>query len=209
MNTRDMNICEYSAALSSASPIPGGGGVSAVAGMLGACLGQMVCNLTIGKKKYKEHEKQIEEIKERLSEKEKLLIELSDGDAKAFLPLSKAYSLPANTEEEKKIKKETMEPLLNNAAQVPLDIMNAAYSMLDDMDYIRRYGSTLAVSDVGVAVQLIRAAVLGAYMNVKINTGFMEDKTKANKLDERALDIKEKTIIACDAIYKDVLEIMR
>ncbi len=209
MNTSNMNIEEYAQALSSASPIPGGGGVSAVVGMLGACLGQMVCNLTIGKKKYKEHEKQIEEIKDRLSKKSALLIELSDGDAKAFLPLSKAYSLPTNTDEEKRIKKETMEPLLVNAAQVPIDIMTAAYSMLDDMDYIRRYGSTLAVSDVGVAVMLIRGAVLSAYLNVKINTRFMEDKTKAEDMDKKALDIKEKVIIACDAIYKDVLEIMR
>ncbi len=209
MNTSNMSIEEYAQALSSASPIPGGGGVSAVVGMLGACLGQMVCNLTIGKKKYKEHEKQIEEIKDRLSKKSELLIELSDGDAKAFLPLSKAYSLPANTDEEKRIKKETMEPLLVNAAQVPIDIMTAAYSMLDDMDYIRRYGSTLAVSDVGVAVMLIRGAVLSAYLNVKINTRFMENKTKAEDMDKKALDIKEKAIIACDAIYKDVLEIMR
>lgn len=209
MNTKDMTIKEYADELEGKSPTPGGGGASAVAGALGACLGQMVCNLTIGKKRYKEHEEQIEDIRKRLEAAAELLLGLSDRDAEAFAPLSRAYSLPSNTEEERKIKRETMEPLLFNAAQVPLDIMAAAYGMLDDMDYIRKYGSTLAVSDVGVAVQLIRAAVLGAYMNVKINTGYMENEAEAKRLDERALDIKEKAIIACDAIYSDVLEIMR
>ena len=93
---------EFLEELSSAAPVPGGGGASAAVGAFAAALGLMVANLTIGKKKYKDVENQMEESKKSLEFLKEKLIRLTDQDAEAFIPLAEAYSLPKETEEEKK-----------------------------------------------------------------------------------------------------------
>ena len=204
-----MRIQEFLDVLSSKEPVPGGGGASALAGALGNALGQMVSNLTIGKKKYALVEDEIKELAERMKGIQGQFTQLADQDAKVFAPLAKCYSLPSDTEEEKAYKAEVMEARLLDASLVPMEIMEKASEMLEIMDILADKGSRMAVSDVGVGVQFIRTALLGAVMNVYINTKSMKNREKAEEMNEKAERLIKEGTEAADRIYQKVLEQLR
>ena len=204
-----MTIQEFLDVLSSKEPVPGGGGASALAGALGNALGQMVANLTIGKKKYALVEDEIKELAERMKGIQGQFTQLADQDAKVFAPLAKCYSLPSGTEEEKAYKAEVMEARLLDASLVPMEIMEKASEMLEIMDILADKGSRMAVSDVGVGVQFIRTALLGAVMNVYINTKSMKNRGKAEEMNEKAERLIREGTEAADRIYQKVLEQLR
>ena len=204
-----MTIQEFLDVLSSKEPVPGGGGASALAGALGNDLGQMVANLTIGKKKYALVEDEIKELAERMKGIQGQFSALADQDAKVFAPLAKCYSLPSGTEEEKAYKAEVMEARLLDASLVPMEIMEKAWEMLEIMDILADKGSRMAVSDVGVGVQFIRTALLGAVMNVYINTKSMKNREKAEEMNEKAERLIKEGTEAADRIYQKVLEQLR
>ena len=204
-----MTIQEFLDVLSSKEPVPGGGGASALAGALGNALGQMVANLTIGKKKYALVEDEIKELAERMKGIQGQFSALADQDAKVFAPLAKCYSLPSGTEEEKAYKAEVMEARLLDANLVPMEIMEKAWEMLEIMDILADKGSRMAVSDVGVGVQFIRTALLGAVMNVYINTKSMKNREKAEEMNEKAERLIKEGTEAADRIYQKVLEQLR
>ena len=204
-----MRIQEFLDVLSSKEPVPGGGGASALAGALGNALGQMASNLTIGKKKYALVEDEIKELAERMKGIQGQFTQLADQDAKVFAPLAKCYSLPSDTEEEKAYKAEVMEARLLDASLVPMEIMEKAAEMLEIMDILADKGSRMAVSDVGVGVQFIRTALLGAVMNVYINTKSMKNRGKAEEMNEKAERLIREGTEAADRIYQKVLEQLR
>lgn len=204
-----MRIQEFLDVLSSKEPVPGGGGASALAGALGNALGQMVSNLTIGKKKYALVEDEIKELAERMKGIQGQFTQLADQDAKVFAPLAKCYSLPSGTEEEKAYKAEVMEARLLDASLVPMEIMEKAAEMLEIMDILADKGSRMAVSDVGVGVQFIRTALLGAVMNVYINTKSMKNRGKAEEMNEKAERLIREGTEAADRIYQKVLGQLR
>lgn len=204
-----MTIQEFLDVLSSKEPVPGGGGASALAGALGNALGQMVANLTIGKKKYALVEDEIKELAERMKGIQGQFTALADQDAMVFAPLAKCYSLPSGTEEEKAYKAEVMEAWLLDASLVPMEIMEKASEMLEIMDILADKGSRMAVSDVGVGVQFIRTALLGAVMNVYINTKSMKNREKAEEMNEKAERLIKEGTEAADRIYQKVLEQLR
>ena len=204
-----MTIQEFLDVLSSKEPVPGGGGASALAGALGNALGQMVANLTIGKKKYARVEDESKELAERMKGIQGQFSALADQDAKVFAPLAKCYSLPSGTEEEKAYKAEVMEARLLEASLVPMEIMEKAWEMLEIMDILADKGSRMAVSDVGVGVQFIRTALLGAVMNVYINTKSMKNREKAEEMNEKAERLIKEGTEAADRIYQKVLGQLR
>ncbi len=195
--------------LSSREPVPGGGGASALAGALGNALGQMVANLTIGKKKYADVEAEIKELLGRMQKLQAAFVTLADRDAQVFAPLAQCYSLPSLTEEEKAYKEKVMEERLLDASFVPLEIMEHAVAMLGILEILGDKGSRLAVSDVGVGVQFIRASLLGAVMNVYINTKSMKNREKAEELNARAGQLIEEGTAWADRIYAKVLDQLR
>ena len=195
--------------LSSKEPVPGGGGASALAGALGNALGQMVANLTIGKKKYADVEAEIKELLGRMQKLQAAFVTLADRDAQVFAPLAECYSLPSLTEEEKAYKEKVMEERLLDASFVPLEIMEHAVAMLGILEILGDKGSRLAVSDVGVGVQFIRASLLGAVMNVYINTKSMKNREKAEELNARAGQLIEEGTAWADRIYAKVLDQLR
>lgn len=195
--------------LSSKEPVPGGGGASALAGALGNALGQMVANLTIGKKKYADVEAEIKELLGRMQKLQAAFVTLADRDAQVFAPLEQCYSLPSLTEEEKAYKEKVMEERLLDASFVPLEIMEHAVAMLGILEILGDKGSRLAVSDVGVGVQFIRASLLGAVMNVYINTKSMKNREKAEELNARAGQLIEEGTAWADRIYAKVLDQLR
>lgn len=203
---KEQVIQDFLDVLSSKEPVPGGGGASALCGAVGNALGQMVANLTVGKKKYAEAEPEIKEHLEKMVQLQAEFTALADDDAKVFAPLAKAYSLPSETEEQKAYKAEVMETNLLAASAVPLQIMEKSMQMLTILDRLADIGSRMAVSDVGVAVQSTRAALLGAAMNVYINTKSMKDRNKAEELNNSANKMIEEGSRQADRIYDKVLK---
>ena len=203
---KEQVIQDFLDVLSSKEPVPGGGGASALCGAVGNALGQMVANLTVGKKKYAEAEPEVKEHLEKMVKLQAEFTALADDDAKVFAPLAKAYSLPSETEEQKAYKAEVMETNLLAASAVPLQIMEKSMQMLTILDRLADIGSRMAVSDVGVAVQSTRAALLGAAMNVYINTKSMKDRNKAEELNNSANKMIEEGRRQADRIYDKVLK---
>lgn len=203
---KEQVIQDFLDVLSSKEPVPGGGGASALCGAAGNALGQMVANLTVGKKKYAEAEPEVKEHLEKMVKLQAEFTALADDDAKVFAPLAKAYSLPSETEEQKAYKAEVMETNLLAASAVPLQIMEKSMQMLTILDRLADIGSRMAVSDVGVAVQSTRAALLGAAMNVYINTKSMKDRNKAEELNNSANKMIEEGSRQADRIYDKVLK---
>ena len=195
--------------LASKAPVPGGGGASALGGALASALGQMVSNLTIGKKRHADVETEVKEICEHLEKIQKDLLDLADQDAEVFAPLARAYSLPTNTEEERATKDWEMEKNLLEASLVPLQMMGKAIEVLKDLDVLEEKGSKMAVSDVGVASQFARSAVTGAVMNIYINTRSMKDREKAEELNREADALLRDGIYLADQIYGRVQEKLR
>lgn len=184
---------QFLSELSSNAPVPGGGGASAAVGAFAAALGMMVTNLTIGKKKYADYEEEVKAVRDRLEGLRDQLIDLVDGDAVAFEPLSKAYSIPKDDPERDTI----MENALYEASVVPMSIMETVFAAAKELEILVAKGSKLAVSDVGVGILFAQAAIEGASLNVYINTKSMKDRERA-----AALDAKADAIIAEGAALK-------
>lgn len=184
---------QFLSELSSNAPVPGGGGASAAVGAFAAALGMMVTNLTIGKKKYADYEEEVKAVRDRLEGLRDQLVDLVDGDAVAFEPLSKAYSIPKDDPERDTI----MENALYEASVVPMSIMETVLAAAKELEVLVEKGSKLAVSDVGVGILFAQAAIEGASLNVYINTKSMKDRERA-----AALDAKADAIIAEGAALK-------
>ena len=176
---------EFLEVLSSAEPVPGGGGASAAVGAFASALGMMVANLTVGKKKYADVEEEIQSVRSQLKVLQDKLIDLTDKDAEAFAPLSAAYGLPKDTEEQKAAKARIMEGALYDASVVPIEIMETVLEVMRLLKILGEKGSRIAVSDVGVGVLFAQAALEGASLNVFINTKLMKDRGRAEKLNQK------------------------
>jgi len=194
--------------LSSKAPVPGGGGASAYVGALGMALGSMVGNLTLGKKKYIDVEGDIRE----LLKKSEVIIDglkaLVARDAEVFYPLSQAYGLPKNTEEEKNIKDTALQKALVDATMVPLTIAEYCLKAIDLHEEFAKIGTRIAISDVGVGVVFCKAALQGAKLNVLINTRIMKDKDLKNKIECHLKEVESEGISKSDRILQYVEELL-
>ncbi len=192
-------------ALASKAPVPGGGGASALAGALSAALGQMVANLTVGKKRYADVEEEMQQSLFALNVLQMELMALADKDAEVFAPLAAAYGLPSGTEEEQAEKDRIMEENLLAASLVPMQMLEKTSAVLDVVGLLEEKGSRMAVSDAGVAAQMARAALTGAVMNIYINTKSMKNREKAEELNEKARKLVAAGTEQADQIYGRVL----
>lgn len=192
--------------LSSKAPVPGGGGASALVGAIGCALGNMVGSLTVGKKKYADVEAEMYELMTKAESVWRELLALIQKDADVFEPLSKAYGLPKNTEEEKAEKERVMSACLKEACAVPMDIMRKCCEAIDIIKEFAKKGSSLAISDAGVGVIFCKAALQGASLNVFINTKAMTDKVYAEKLNGEAIEMLDKYTVLADVIYQSVVD---
>ena len=192
--------------LASKAPVPGGGGASSLVGAIGTALGNMVGSLTLGKKKYADVQDDIIALKAKADALQMELLDLVQKDAEMFEPLSKAYGLPKETEEQKAEKARIMEAALKDACSVPLLIMEKCCEAIELHKEFAAKGSALAISDVGVGVACCRAALLGASLNVFINTKSMADRAYAEEINQKANAMLTAYTARADAIYQSVLE---
>ncbi len=195
--------------LSSAEPVPGGGGACGYAAAIGMALGSMVANLTSGKKKYAEYQEEIEQI---LADAKKItedLMKFMDKDAEAFEPLSKAYGLPKTTEEEIAKRTEIMEKALKEASEAPLALMEKIMDALRLIQRLSQIGSKIAISDAGVGAQMCKAALNGASLNVFINTKLMKDRELAETMNAKADAMLAEGNQIADEAYERVVGAIR
>jgi methenyltetrahydrofolate cyclohydrolase len=195
--------------LSSKAPVPGGGGASAYVAALGMALGSMVGNLTLGKKKYQDVE---EDIKELLAKSEDVINNLKNlvaKDAEVFYPLSQAYGLPKNTEEEKAAKEAALQHALIDATMVPLEIAKYCLKAIDLHEEYAQKGTSIAISDVGVGVVFCKAALQGAKLNVLINTKIMKDAELKSKIEAELQEIENRGLAKADEIFQHVENLLK
>ena len=195
---------EFVTVLASKAPVPGGGGASALVGAVGTALGNMVGSLTVGKKKYADVEAEMWELKAKCDKLQAELLHLIERDAEVFEPLSKAYGMPRETEEEKAEKARVMEIVLKEACSVPMEIMEKCCEAIDIIVEFAAKGSTLAISDAGVGVIFCKAALQGASLNVFINTKSMKNREYAEELNAKAEAMLAKYTVLADEVFAQV-----
>ena len=205
----DMNMNEFLNVLSSKEPVPGGGGACGYVAAVGMSLGNMVLALTTGKKKYAEYQDEIEKLIVRANDLTKELAECMDKDAKAFKPLLEAYGLPKDTDEQLKHREEVMERALIAASEAPLSMMEVIVEAIGLIERISVIGSRLAISDAGVGVQMCKAALNGASLNVYINTKLMKDTDVAEDMNTRADELIIRGNQMADEVYDRVMDCVR
>ena len=196
----NLTLKQFSEAVSSKDPTPGGGGVSAAVGALAASLGEMVTNLTFGKKKYLEYTFELTDIRKELEILRINLLGCINKDAQAFEPLAKVYALPKDSEgyEEK------MEECLRKAAEPPFLILKYAARIIELDERLGQIGSKLAVSDAATSVMLAHGVLYAAYVNVLVNTHLMKDRDQANYLNEESVKILDEYSVMALNIYDDI-----
>lgn len=176
---KDKSIEEFTDLLAGRESVPGGGGASALCGALGIALGSMVGEFTSGKAKYAEHEEDIRALMKRAEELRKEAVALVDGDAEAFMPLARAYSIPKDDPE----REEILEKCLRDAAEVPLRLFDLTAEALDIMEEFARKGSRMIVSDAATGAAILGGALRGAAVNVRVNTRLMKDREYASEIE--------------------------
>lgn len=196
---------EFVEVLGSKAPVPGGGGASALVGAVGTALGNMVGALTVGKKKYADVEEEMKELMAKATTLQDELLHLIERDAEVFEPLSKAYGMPRETEEEKAEKARVMEIVLKDACSVPMEIMEKCCEAIDLIVEFAAKGSALAISDAGVGAAFCKAALEGASLNVYINTKSMKNREYAEKLNRKCDEMLAVYTVKADEIFRNVL----
>ena len=196
----EKNVDKFLEALASSAPTPGGGGAAALCGALGIALGNMVGNLTLGKKKYADVQEDIAELNAKAEALRAGFVALVDADAEAFAPLSRAYSIPKDDP----ARDEIMEPALLKAAEAPLEIMRKCAEALELISGYAAKGSALAISDAGCAAALCGAAMEAAARNVKINTKSMKNRADADNINAEMNELLQKYFALSQEIYNDV-----
>lgn len=200
MELKNLSLPEFCASLASSAPTPGGGGASALAAALAAALGAMVGNLTIGRKKYADVEDEMIELTEKAGVLSRKLLAMVDEDAKAFQPLSRAYSLPKDAPDRDDI----MEACLRRAADAPLEILRLCCEVIELQEQFAEKGSALAVSDAATGAALAWGALYGAAVNVKVNTGLMKRRDYAVEIDREVDARMEEYRKRTEKVYKDI-----
>jgi len=201
----DMTVKDFINEVDSKSPAPGGGSVSSLASSLGAALAGMVCNLTVGKKKFAKldegTQKEFNDAFENIVRLKEDLTRFVDEDTASFNLFMDALALPKETDEEKQTRKQAMEDATLEAIKVPYKIATTSLEGLENLIVIIKNGNKNALSDVGVGALLLHSGLEGAILNVKINLPGLSDeeviseyREKCQLLKSQALLLKEELI---------------
>lgn len=200
---KDMTVEGFVNEVASKSPAPGGGSVSALCGALASALASMVCNLTIGKKKYINVQEDIQQCLEKIESMSSELLNYADKDTEAFNEVMNAYSMPKTSDEEKALRRKAIQESMKTAAVVPLEVARLSFIVLNELGTIVKKGNKNAVTDALVATMLSRTAVLGALYNVKINLMSIKDEEFVSRVGEEVNNLYCSTISNESKILKE------
>ena len=167
--------------LSSSSPTPGGGNVAALCGVIAASLGEMVCNLSIGKKKYLNFEPEAKELLTKLEVFKKDFLTLAERDNEAFDRVMDAFKLSKETDAQKAFRSSAIDHATIEAAMVPEEVILKCKELLPILETISEKGNQNSLSDTGVAISLVSTAAEGAFLNVAINCSGLSNQVAAQE----------------------------
>ncbi|MDE5842383.1 MAG: glutamate formimidoyltransferase [Muribaculaceae bacterium] len=188
----------------SESPAPGGGSISAYMGALGAALGTMVANLTAHKAAYDDRWEEFSDVAEEGQNLMDQLLFLVDEDTEAFNRIMDVFAMPKKTDEEKAARAQAMEDATLYATQVPLRTMETAFKVFPLLRKMVDDGNQSSITDAGVGTLAVRAAIRGAFLNVKINAAGLKDRAKAEELIARGAEIEAEAARLESEILADV-----
>jgi glutamate formiminotransferase/formiminotetrahydrofolate cyclodeaminase len=200
----NLKLNEFADLTGSEAPAPGGGSIAAYMGALGAALGTMVANLSSHKRAWDDKWELYSDWADKGAHYYKALLNMVDEDTQAFNKIMEAFKLPKNNDEEKEVRNRAVQEATKYAIEVPFKIMELAHGSMEILKAMAEIGLKASVSDAGVGTLAAKAAVHGAFMNVKINMSGLDDKIFAEKMLKKGNDIFEKTIAA----EKEILEIV-
>ena len=169
MKLTDKPVTNFLDELASNAPAPGGGSVASLSGALGAALVSMVCNLTLGKKKYADVQNEIEILVDQSEALRLKLADLLEADVQAYTGVSTAYKMPKGSPAETAARSEAIQEALEAATVVPMEVAAACCQVLDLCTPAAEKGNVNAVSDAGVAALMAEAGLRSAALNVIIN----------------------------------------
>lgn len=199
-----MNLRQFCNETLSDSPAPGGGSVAALIGALGVSLGGMVANLSAGKRGWEDQLPYFSDWAVKAQQLKEEMLLLVDEDTVAFNKVMAAFALPKTTAEEKSIRSTAIEKANQQAAKVPLKVMETssqAYELLAEM---ANRGNPASISDVGVGALAVRACIEGAAMNVRINLSGLKDEQLKSSLLSKLREIQEQS----ESRFKSIREIV-
>ena len=191
---------EFVDALASKAAVPGGGGASALAASLGIARGNMVGEFTVGKKKYADAEEELRVCMARAKDLSRKFLNCIERDAAAFEPLSRAYAIPKDD----KNRDIVMENCLRDAAKVPMEILHLVCEAIKLEERFAVLGSVMIQSDAAVGASILRSSLLGAAVNVKINTKSMKDREYADSVNKEVDALVEEYLPLADSIFEHV-----
>jgi len=201
-----MSLSEFADETASESPAPGGGSVAAYVGSLAMSLGIMVANLSSHKKGWDDRWEEFSNWAEKGQLFKDELLRLVDEDTRAFNRIMNAFSLPKATEEEKGIRTHSIQSATKYAIEVPYKVMQASFSGMQIIKAMAETGNPNSVSDAGVSALCARSAVMGAFMNVRINAAGYDDKIFAKEIVAKGKEIENNAIALESEIIKIVNE---
>jgi formiminotetrahydrofolate cyclodeaminase len=204
----EISCREFAAELASKKPVPGGGGAAALTASLGTALNTMVGNFSMGKKKFIDCKEKHEDLINKGEILRERLVALVDKDAELFEPLSKAYTMPSKTDDEKKQKSEVLQKCLKVACTAPMETLELTYQALLLHQEIQEISSKNIISDVGVGVQCLKAALNSAYLNVLINLNSIDDEDYVVKNKSKAENLVFEGNKIADGVYDNVVKII-
>ena len=192
----NMNLATFADETASESPAPGGGSISAYVGSLGVSLATMVANLSSHKKGWDNRWQEFSIWAEKGQSLKDQLINLVDADTKAFNDIMSAFNLPKSTDEEKKKRTQCIQEATKYAIEVPFKVMQLSFESMDLIKTMAIEGNPNSVSDAGVGALCARSAVIGAFMNVRINASGLDDKKFVDEIISKGKLIEKQTIAA-------------
>lgn len=200
----DMNLTDFADETASESPAPGGGSISAYVGSLGVALGTMVANLSAHKRGWDERWEEFSNWADKGMAIQSELLRLVDEDTNAFNRIMDAFGLPKGTDEEKAARKTAIDEATKFAIEIPFKVMQKSFEGFEVIRAMAEIGNPNSVSDAGVGALCARSAVMGAYLNVKINASGLDDKAFVEKILAEGKAIEEKAVQE----EKEILEIV-
>ena len=204
----NLSLQEFANETASESPAPGGGSIAAYMGSLGISLATMVANLSAHKKGWDQRWKEFSAWAEKGQKIKDELLYLVDEDTNAFNKIMEAFSLPKSSEQEVKTRSEAIQNATKYATEVPLKTMILAYSSFPIIKAMAEIGNPNSISDAGVGALCARSAVIGAYMNVRINAAELKDEAFKKEILAKAEKIKNDAIKEEEAILKIVYAVI-
>jgi len=202
----DLTVKQLTEETASESPAPGGGSISASLGAYAAALATMVANLSAHKRGWDSRWEEFSAWAEKGKFFYAQLLKLTDDDTDAFNQIINAIRLPKSTDEDKKNRNIAIESATKNAINIPFKVMQLSYESIKVIEKMVDIGNPNSVSDVGVAMVAARSAVMGAYLNVKINAKDLNDKSFINDILKKAKEIVNDTSKREEKILEKVNE---